>query len=228
MTHEPERLRAVPTRESVGRESRVHHGEVRSEIWIGQISKVLQHLLGVQHPFVDHHLGGKAANVKEQSLLQALIKAQLMTRAFADHIQLPFEIVTLQSIGRANEQLHDVRLRRAGGRTDLRLLRADGYVTPAQALLTLLSDDRLHGLHALFALGLDSGQEHQAGTEPAFRRQLQTQIFLSHFTQKALRQSDHNTGAIPGIRLATATAAVLHIHQHLQRIEHILMARFAL
>ena len=41
MTHEPERLRAVPTRESVGRESRVHHGEVRGEIWIGQISKVL-------------------------------------------------------------------------------------------------------------------------------------------------------------------------------------------
>ena len=119
-------------------------------------------------------------------------------------------------------------LRRARSRTDIRLLRADRHVTPAQALLALLGDDHLHGLHALFALGLDRWQEHQAGTEPAFRRQLHAQIFLSHLTQKALRQTDQNTGAVPGVRFAPATAAVLHVHQHLQCIEHILMARLAL
>ena len=105
-----------------------------------------------------------------------------MTRAFADHIQLPFEIVALQPIGRANEKLHDVRLRRARSRPHIRFLRADGYIPPAQTLLALLGDDRLHGLHALLTLRLDRGQKHQAGTEPTLRRQLHVQIFLSHFT----------------------------------------------
>ena len=74
VAHEPERLRAVPTREGVRRKSRVHHGQVRGEIRIGQIGKVLQHLLGVQHAFINHHLGGEAADVKEQPLLQRFIK----------------------------------------------------------------------------------------------------------------------------------------------------------
>ena len=148
-----------------------------------------------------------------------------MTRAFADYIQLPLEIVALQSISRSDEELHNARLRRARCRTDIRLLRADRHFAPAQALLPLLCDDRLYGLHAVFALGLNRGQKNQTGAEPAFCRQLHTQIFLSHFTQKVLRQSDQNTGAIPGVRLATTTTAVLHIHQHLQCIEHILMAR---
>ena len=151
-----------------------------------------------------------------------------MTGTFADHVQLSLEVIALQSIGRADEKLHDVRLRRARSRPHIRFLRADRYFAPAQALLTLFGNDRLHGLHALLALGLNRWQKHQAGAKPPLGWQLHAQILLCHLAKEALRQTDQNTGTVTSVRLATTTPAVLHVHQHLQRIEHILMARFTL
>ena len=65
VAHEPERLRAIPAREGVRREARVHHRQVRGEIVTGEVGVILEHLLGVEHALVDHHLRREAADVKE-------------------------------------------------------------------------------------------------------------------------------------------------------------------
>ena len=148
-----------------------------------------------------------------------------MASAFADHIKLPLKVIALQSIGRADEKLHDVRFGGPRRRADIRRLGLRRHLAPANALLALLGNDRLHRRDALLPFGFVLGQEHQSRTEPPFLGQLHAEILLGHRPQETLGQSDQNPRAIAGIRLAPATAAMFHIAQHLEGIEHVLMRR---
>ena len=131
VAHEPERLRAVPARKGVRRKARMHHRQVCGKIVAGKVGVILEHLLGVEHALVDHHLRREAADVKEQPLFHRFIEAQLMTRPFADHIKLPLKVIPLQPISRTNEKLHDVRLRRTRRGADIGGLGLRRYLAPA-------------------------------------------------------------------------------------------------
>ena len=56
VAHEAVGLRAVPGREGVGAEARMHHGQVRLEIRLGQVGEKRRHLVGREHALVNDHL----------------------------------------------------------------------------------------------------------------------------------------------------------------------------
>ena len=151
-----------------------------------------------------------------------------MTRPFADHIKLPLKVIALQAVRRANEKLHDVRLRRARRRADIGGIGFRRHLTPTKALLALIGDDGVHRRDALLPFGFVLGQKHQSRAKPPLFGQLHTQIRLGHRPQETFGQTDQNPRTITGIRLAPATAAVLHVAQHLEGIEHVLMRRLTL
>ena len=151
-----------------------------------------------------------------------------MTGAFADHIKLPFEVISLKPIGRADKELHDVRLCRTSRRTDISGIGFRRHFAPAKALLTLFGNNGVHDRDALLPLGFVLGQENQPRAKPPFLGQIHAEVLLGHRSQETFGQSNQNPRAIAGIRLTPATAAMLHIAQHFQRIEHVLVARRAL
>src|SRR5262245_52651424 len=79
------------------------------------------------------------------------------------------------------------------------------HIAPADELLALFLDDpRDQVLNGLAVLG-GLRQKHQADTVFASRRQRSWR----DLTQKGVRQLDQNTGAIAGVDLAAAGAAML-------------------
>ena len=75
-----------------------------------------------------------------------------MTRPFADHIKLPLKVIALKPIGRANEKLHDVRLRCTRRRADV-LVR---HMQEQAAELLGLDADDVEEDRPLSELGIDS------------------------------------------------------------------------
>ena len=69
--HETVRLRAVPARERVRREARMHHRQMRRVVGRAQVRIEVQQLTRRQHALVDEHLRRQAADVELLRLLQA-------------------------------------------------------------------------------------------------------------------------------------------------------------
>ena len=110
----------------------------------------------------------------------------------------------------------------------VRLVCLHRHLTPAEASLSLLCDDGFHDGDALRSLGLDPRKENQPGAEAPFCGQLHTKFPPSDLIEKTPRQSGENAAAIAGVGLTTARAAMIHVFEHLNGIEHNLMARHAL
>ena len=108
------------------------------------------------------------------------------------------------------------------------LVRLHWHLTPADASLALLGDDGFHDGDAPRSLGLDPRKENQPRAEAPFSGQLHTKFPPGDFIEKTPRQPGENAAAIAGVGLTTARAAVIHVFEHLNGIEHNLMARLAL
>ena len=227
VAHEPERLRAIPARERVGGKTRMHHREVRLVIRVGEIGKVGEQLVGGEHPLVNHHLGGQATDVKQQRLLEGCVEAQLMAGAFADDVELALKVITLYTVGRADEQLHDVRLGSTRAGAHVGLVRLHRHLAPAETGLPLLCDDGLHGDDAFRALGLDPRKKNQPRAEAPLGRQLHAHLLAGDLLEEPPRQTGEDAAAVAGIRLTATGTAVIHVLEHLDRIEHILVAWLA-
>src|SRR5690349_6389109 len=102
-------MRAVPARDRVRRETRMHHRKVRRVVGITQIPIKTQQLTRRQHALVDAHLAPQAADVELLGLLQGGVAAQPMARALAQQIKLTREPVALAAVRRSYEELPDVR-----------------------------------------------------------------------------------------------------------------------
>ena len=113
-----------------------------------------------------------------------------MTGAFADHIKLPLKVIALQPVSRANEKLHDVRLRRARRRADIGGIGFRRHLAPAKALLALVGDDGVHRRDALLPFGIILGQKHQPRAKPPLLGQVYTEVLLGHRPQETLGQSN--------------------------------------
>ena len=228
VAHKPKRLRAIPTRKRVGRKPRVHHREMRLEIGIAQVIKVVEQLIRGEHPLVNHHLGGQAANVKQQRLFKRSIEAQLMAGAFADDVKLALKVIALHALGCADEKLHDARFGRARTGADVGLVRLHRHGAPTEAGLALLGDDAFNRGDALGAFGFNLRQKNQPRAEVPLGGQLHAHLLAGDLFEKTPRQAGEDAAAIAGVGLAAARAAMVHIFEHLNGIEHNLMARHAL
>ncbi len=226
--HEPVRLCAIPARKRIRRETRVHHREVRLVIGIPQVWIERKNLIGCEHPLVNDDLGRQAANEEGFRLAQRLVVPQKVARALANQIQLALERVARQTVGGGDEKLLDVRTRRAGRRSDIRLVGIGRHHAPADQRLALLGTDLLdHGL-ALRALGGVGRQKDDAGGEPAGLRQLGAAVDARDFRQKLVGKRRQDAGAVTGVRLAAARATVLHAATDHVRIRHDLVTALAL
>ena len=113
----------------------------------------------------------------------------------------------------ADEQLPDAGL--AGARRVAEIGLAGGHVAPAQDRLPLFRGDLLEPLLAGAALALVRGQEQHGDPVAAPLGQLHS-LPGQLVPEEAVRNLGEDAGAVPGVDLAAAGAAVVEIAQHLE------------
>jgi len=228
VAHEAKRLRAVPAGEGVRREARMHHGEVRGVALVVQVGEEGQDLVGREHPLVDHDLRGEAAEVEQEPFVQRRVAPQQVAGALADEIELALEGVAREVVaGGDDEHLH-VRHARPRRRADVGPVGVRRHLPPSdQALpvgLVQLVDARPAPL-ALLAL---ARHVDEPGPEAPGTGEVGTELLPGHAGEERLGQRREDPGAVPGVLLAAAGAAVVHAAEHVQRIEDHLVAPLAL
>ncbi len=151
-----------------------------------------------------------------------------MTRALANQVQLALERVPLEPVAGGDYELLDLRLRRASGLTEIGLLGVGRHDAPADEGLPFLGADLVHDRLATLALGGVCRQENVARRKLARGRQVEAESLLCDLGQKLVRQCRQDAGAVAGVRLRAARAAMVHAAQQVIRIAHDLMAALAL
>ena len=195
------------------------------EILVTQIGEVGQDLCGRQHPFIDDHFRAERTDVEHQRLLQFFAAAQHATGLLANHIKLAFKRIALDPVGCTDEQHFDVRFASEGGRADICRISVLGHIAPSDQGLARLLDQFSDRCLTGFSLRLVGGQEHQSGGKTARFGQIDIQVSLGNFSQKIMRQSTKDSGAVSGIGLTTTGPAVVHVLQDCIGIQYDLMAR---
>ena len=143
-----------------------------------------------------------------------------MLHPFADDVQLPLESggSIRRVVGASRDQdLLEHGLDGHGARPERAIV--GGHFPPAHDLLPLFDDDPLEEhLDAAPAIGVVR-EEDQAGAIASGRRQVdrQTSAFLA---EEPIRHLEEDAGAVPGVRLTPARAAMLQVDEHLQRLLH--------
>jgi hypothetical protein len=115
----------------------------------------------------------------------------------------------------ADENLLEVRLHRRRRRAHQAIV--GGQVPPAEERLPLLLDDLLH---QRFDRGARRGvprHEDRANAVFAFRRQRHAEP-LRFLAEKLVGNLDQDAGAVAGVDLAAARAAVQQVDEHLERL----------
>ena len=120
------------------------------------------------------------------------------------------------ALAAADEDLLDVRLRVArhaadGGAVDRR-------VAPAEHGETFFADDALDDAFALQALVRLHRQEHHADAVLAGRRQREAELGALA-REELVRDLDQDAGAVAGLRIAAAGAAVRQVDQDLDALD---------
>jgi hypothetical protein len=211
------RMRAVPARERVRAEARMDQRERGLHQRIGQVGKVGRELLRQQHALVHERLVRKARDVPRRRAFERR-SADLAVGALADHVELALErelvapYFTLGGVARDEYHAHErlEGLRRIAQHGVVRRHRA-----PTEHALTL----RLHDLLEAF---LDAPpqrrvtrQKHDAAAVGAGLGQLDARL-LRRFDEEAMRHLQQDAGAVAGIDLRPACAAVIQVCEHLQ------------
>ena len=233
-------VRQRPRRERVGAEALVNQRQRRLDVGIEQIGERARDLIGNQHPFVDQRLRRQARDVERVPLGQRQ-PIGLVLDPLADDVQLPLErrrsrarvrpgrasaaVSPVTDVGSASrrrdgvaggdENLLDDRLRRERGLSDPGV--GGRHQPPAEQLLAFLVDDAFDQLPQLSAVGVVTRQEDEPGAvltgggqrDPERDRDL---------PEKPVRRLNQDAGAVAGVRLAAAGAAVQQVDQDLQSL----------
>ena len=205
---EAERVRQRPRREGVGRKTRVHQRQRRFHLCIAKIQEQALDLIRCEHALVHHRARRQARDIKQGTLGVVRFRDGILD-ALADDIKLALEGGFIrQRRSPADKDLPENRLggaRRGGGRGVVR-----GHIAPAQRRLSFLAHNRLKYPLAFFSLHFVAWQKHQARAVITRLRQQNIQLAAFAF-EKTVRNLQQDTGAITGIDLAAAGAAMLQV-----------------
>ncbi len=163
------RMCAVPARERVRAEARMHERQRRLHCRVLQVGEVLRQLLRQQHPLVDD---GLVRQAREVPVLRAVDRrcADLAVGALPDDVELALEIHVILDRGVASdEHLADERLTRLRGLAQRIVIR--GQRAPAEHRLTFRLNDVLEDFGEAAAPGRVARQEHKAARVFAGTRQ---------------------------------------------------------
>ena len=211
VAHETVRLGAVPGRKRIGAEAGVNHRQMTLVVLVLQVRKIRHHLLGHQLALVDDHLGREATDVEHLGLLHRLVIAQQVTGSLADEVKLPLELVAVEVFAGGNEQLFDLRLRRAGRGSDVGAVGIGRHEAPADERLALFLDEPRDGFFTLITFALDGRQKHQPGGETSRLRKRHAEFIGGHAGEKLVRQRGQKAGPVARIGFAAAGSAMGHV-----------------
>ena len=209
------RVRAVPARKGVGAEPRMHQRERGLDRRIPEVEEVLVELTGEQHSLEDD---GAAREADDVPVLRASHRrgADLVVGALADHVQLALEVELGGCRGvAADEHLPHEGL--AGTRGLAEHPVACLHRAPAEHLLAFRLHDLLEALLDQAPHGRIAGQEDDPAAVLARRRQREPRL-AAHLLVEGVRHLDQDAGAVAGIGLGAAGAAVVEVLQDLQRL----------
>jgi hypothetical protein len=209
------RVRAIPARERVGAEARVHERQRGFHQRIAEIREIRRELHRRQHSFVDERLVRQAGDVPARGAFQRR-RADLGVGPFADDVQLALERQLIRDRRIAtHEHLPHERLARLRGVAEHRVVARDG--APAEHGLAFGLHDLLEALFDASTQRRIARQEHDAAAIRARLRQLDAR-FLARFGEEPVRHLDQHAGAVAAVFLGAAGAAVIEIHEDLQAL----------
>ena len=218
--HQPVRVRERPRRKRVGAEPLVHECQRGVRVRVGQIREERCDLIGREHALVDQRARREADDVEEM-LLGQREAIDLMLDALPRDVQLAFEAqpvrlrigVEGEVLAAADEQVLEDRLR--GDCTRAQEAIVGRYLAPAEQLQVLFLQDRDDERLDRAALRTVARQEDQSGAILPGLWQLNAER-ARHPAEKAVRHLNQDPGAVPGVGLAPAGAAVQQIDEQLQ------------
>src|SRR5262249_23043942 len=177
------------------------------------------------HPLVDHRLVGETRDVEHAALADVRGPYRGLD-ALADDVELALERqVVADGEAALDEQLTDLRLGGAGGAADHGTVGRHG--APAQKLLPLLLDNVDNDPLAVVLVVGVGRQKDQPGPVPARPRQADAALG-DLLGEEPVRHLDEDAGAVAGVGLAAAGAAVLQVFQHPDRLPNDVVRRAAL
>ena len=114
-----------------------------------------------------------------------------------------------------DEDLLEHRLDRHRARPELAIVGRN--IAPAEDELAFVDDDLLEHRLDLLAHGRIARQEHQPGAIAALRRQVDPEP-IGLLPEEAVRHLHQDAGAVAGVDLASARAAMQQVDEQLQRL----------
>ena len=142
----------------------------------------------------------------------------------ADHVQAALEGLVVIDPGSATDvELADMGLH--GARAAPEAAGVGRHVAPAEQLLAELGDHLGGEIHHLPAHGRVDRQEAHAHPVGARFRQRAARL-AGEQLQRGMRDLQQDAGAVAGVRLRTARAAMIQVRQHVKRVVE-QRARFA-
>jgi hypothetical protein len=147
-----------------------------------------------------------------------------VAHALPDEVQLALECVPLD-VGRGrNDQLLDVRHRRARRLAEIRFVGSGRNDAPANETLTFLGANLGHERLAPLAFRCVGRQEHDSGGVFARAGQRHAEVALRDLGEKLVRQGGQDSCTVARVRLRAAGATVIHAAQQMIRVEQNLVA----
>ena len=204
----------------------MHQRDGRGHGGIAQVRIILFHLLGHQHALVSEGAGREAGDIKPLAAGDRRTVADRLLGHFADDVQLALKRrLILDGGGAADKNLGHVGLRRHGGFAECGIIR--GHLAPAEHHLALVLDHAGERLFDRRTLRQILRQKDLADAIETDVRQGESEAHgLGH--EEIMGHLDQNTGAIAGVGLAAARAAVVEVNQDLQGVRHHLVGLLAL
>ena len=190
----------------------------RLEVGIAQVEEELGQLRRGQHALPDARAAGQADDV-ERLLLGEVERVDLVLEALADDVELALEGERVRrrrgGVAEADEDLAEDRLGPARRVAEGRIVGRD--VAPAEDDLILVADQRLEARDQIVALRRVVRQEDEAGAVAALLGQREAERG-GDLAQEPIGDLDQDAGAVAGVDLAAAGAAVLEVVQQLEAL----------
>ena len=208
-------MRAVPAGKRVRAEAGVHQGERSLHPWIGEIREIFGQLLRQQHAFVDERLVREARDIPRRRAFHRR-SANFAVGALADHIKLALECkLVLDFRIPGDEDLLHERLARFCRVAEHRI--AGRHRTPADHRLAFGLHDLLKALFDSPAHRRVARQKDNAAAVLAGIRHGDA-VLLARVDEKPVRHLQQHAGAVAGVHLGAAGAAVIQVGQHFQAL----------
>ena len=168
-----------------------------------------------QQAFINDGAGRERRDV-ENTFVRDIGPGHFRFHAFADDVELALERLLVHAVGATDEDLLDVGLGAARHAADGGAVGRD--IAPAEHREALFAHDVLQDALAVQALVPFNREKGHAHAVFALRRQREAELAALP-REKVVRDLDDDAGAVAGLRVASAGAAVREIHQYLNSLQ---------